>query len=139
MQLDDLLAGDVPYATFHDASVERVTLDYAAQEAVLECSICVGNPDSAHKHEREARRRGNLTFEGLLYCVIEPPDSTYPYADSDGLWVSADGPLDKSQLSEKGIPENLPDGSVVHYFFINDWNAFIYLAARTAHFEWTDK
>lgn len=139
MQLDDLLARDDFAATFHDASVHRLTLDYVAREAVLECSICVGNPDAEDEQEREARRNGTLIFQGLLYCAIDPPDPRYPYSDRDGLWISDVGPLDLRPDSAKRFPVNLPAEAFAHYFFVNDWNAFIYIAARSARFDWTDK
>lgn len=138
MQLDDLFADGEPFATFHDASVERVTLDYVSREAVLQCSIWVGNPNSADVREKKARRKGNLTFQGLLFYAIEPPDPTYPFTNAKGLWISDDGPLDKTRAAKKQLPENLPDGTLAHYFFVNDWNAFIYVAAQAARFEWTE-
>lgn len=138
MQLDDLLADSEPFATFHDALVKRVTLDYVSREVVLECSLCVGDLDATDKREREARRRGALTFQGLLYFVIEPPDTTYPYANAKGLWIADYGPLDKIRANEKQLPENLPEGAFAHYFFVNDWNAFLFVAAQTARFEWAE-
>ncbi len=135
MQLDDLFRGE---ATFHDASIERITLDYVARKAVLDCSICIGNPDAADVVSREARRRGRLIFLGLLYCVIDPPDSSYPYKDSEGLWLKDDGPVVTSVVSGERLPQNLPDGAFSHTFFINDWNAFIYIAGESVRFEWAD-
>jgi len=132
MQLDDLFGSDVPHATFHDASIERLALDYVARKAVLDCSIWIGDPDSTDEEAREARRRGRLTFLGLCYCVIEPPDSSYPYKDTAGLWLTGDGSVGTDGVSGERLPPNVPDGTLVHYFFINDWNAFIYIAAESA-------
>lgn len=138
MQLDDLFGGDVPHATFHDAEIERLTLDYVAREAVLDCSICIGDPDATDEEARGARRKGHLTISGLLYCTIDPPDPSYPYQDAGALWMVGDGPVGSNGVSGKHLPTNLPDGAFVRWFFINDWNAFIYIAAESARFEWKD-
>jgi hypothetical protein len=138
MQLDDLFGSDGPHETFHDASIERLTLDYVARKAVLDCSICIGDPDSTDVDTREARRRGRLTFLGLWYCVIDPPDSTYPYKPGEGLWLVDDGPVGTSGVSGARLPPNVPDGAFVHYLYIRDLNAFIYIGGESVRFEWAD-
>ena len=136
MQIDELFGSDAPHATFHDAWIERLTLDYFVRNAVIDCSICIGNPDSKDAETREARRSGRLKIQGLLYCAIDPPKSSYPHKNSDGLWVAGDGPVGTDGISGEGLPANLPDGAFVHYFFVNDWNAFIYIAGESVRFEW---
>ena len=32
--------------------------------------------------------------------------------------------------------KTLPKSAIAHYFFNSDWNAFIYVAAMSAEFEW---
>lgn len=138
MQLDDLLGSDPPHATFHDAGIERLALDYIASEAVLDCSIRIGDPDAEDEEAREMRRRGRLIFRGLHYCAIDPPDSSYPYDNPGSLCLSDDGSVGSDSVSGERLPANIPAGSFAHYFFINDWNAFIYIAAENARFEWME-
>lgn len=138
MQLDDVFGSDCPYATFHDAKIEQITLDYVARNAILECIICVGDPNSPDEEAREARRRGRLAFQDLLYCVIEPPDPSYPYEVARGVSVTSDGPVGTDGVIGERLPSNLPDGAFAHYFFVTDWNAFIYIAAEKAIFEWAN-
>jgi hypothetical protein len=96
----------------------------------------VGDLGSAIYAEREARRRGVLTLTGLLYFVIEPPDPGYPFEESpSGLDITSDGAT--STLDTRHALPPLEDGAVfAHYFWVNDWNAFIFVAARGAVFEW---
>jgi hypothetical protein len=71
---------------------------------------------------------GRLTLFGFLFCAIEPPDPQYPYQKAEGLWIARSGSANSQKLPTK-LPDTLPKGAFVHYFFINDWNAFIYLSA----------
>lgn len=138
MCLEQLLDATSPHATFHDATIERVAIDYLAHEAVLDCSLVVGDPDAIREADREAPRRGRLTLQGLLYFVIEPPDPTYPFKDAEGLWVASDGPLDELSSRPTDLPDELPEGAFSHWFFIHSWNAFIYVAFTRAAFAWLE-
>jgi hypothetical protein len=122
----------------HDAEIERVALNYVSREAVFDLSVWVGDMDAAGETSREAHRRGRLVLADFLYCVIEPPDASYPYQDRGGLWVASDGPVSGDKDPGRHLPRNLPEGAFAHWFFINDWNAFIYVAAQKVTFEWTD-
>ena len=46
-----------------------------------------------------------------------------------GLWNSA--PISTSIQ----LPSPLPENSLGYWFFVNNWNSFIYVAAMTAHLE----
>lgn len=136
MQLDDLFGSEYPDATFHDALIERITLDYIARNAIIECSICIGDPGAPDEDVREARRKGHLVFQDLLYFVIESPDPSYPSQSAGGVSISSDGPVGMNGVNGTHLPSNLPDEAFAHYFFVSDWNAFAYIAAERAGFEW---
>lgn len=137
MNLDNLISNKYSHGTFHDAVIESINLDYMTNTAKLKCNICIGDPDSQEEKQRELRASGHLIITGLLYCVVEPPDPKYPYQQSGGLWVSDDGTLVPGKIPMKTKkPTPLPRGAFEHYFFINDWNSFIYIAAMNATFEW---
>jgi hypothetical protein len=57
----------------------------------------VGSLASSEETERETRKDGALTISGLEFCVIEPPDLSYPFASGDGLTIG----------SGSGNPENV--------------------------------
>jgi hypothetical protein len=136
MKLDELFDQRFPHACFHDAEIEKISLDYARLEAVFECAICVGDPEAPEVESREVRQRGRLIFTGLLYSVIEPPDDSYPFREAGSLWLSDHGPAGREQVSSTRLPQPLPEGAIAHWFFIGDWNAFIHIAAEAARFEW---
>jgi hypothetical protein len=120
---------------FHDAFLERLSLDYMRCEARLDVSVWTGDLDAHSEELREARRKGVLTVTGLLYCVMDPPDARSFRQEAEGLWIADSGSVDNAGLSAK-LPHPLPEGAFAHYFFINDWNAFIILVAKDAHFDW---
>jgi len=54
----------------------------------------------------------------------------YPYAEPKALKVdSAGNPRDVTFLRD------LPADAFSHWFFVNQWNAFIYVVAKGAHLE----
>ena len=87
--------------------------------------------------DRSVRHGGALTLTGLFY-FIEPPHPTYPFETAEGIEITADGAL--SSLPRPPallLPSVDEHKAFTHYFFVNDWNAFIYVAATGAQFEWT--
>ena len=95
MKLDDLLDQAEPYATFHDAMLHKIKIDYEAQELTAELELCVGNPDGRMETERERRRSGMLKVSGLVFWAIEPPQDGA--ADNRGpLWLTSDGSISEA-------------------------------------------
>jgi hypothetical protein len=122
---------------FHDAYIQRLNIDYAKQEAVFELEICVGDSNSENPVKRDEYRSGRLKLNGFLFCVIEPPD--IPFDESSinkhgALWI-ADDSSDFGELKSYPLLPELSDG-FRHWFFINNFNCFIYVAAMNAMFEW---
>jgi hypothetical protein len=79
----------------------------------------------------ETYRRATLSLGQLLYCVVEPPDPTYPFQNEKPLWVNG-GSDGSQQVSATGLPA-VPEGGFTYWFFVNDWNSFIHVAAFDAH------
>jgi hypothetical protein len=103
---------------FHDANLRKIEIDYAKGEVKVEVSVWIGDLESSDEELREKKRDGRLMVSGLQFCMIERPDSRYPYQEAGSLWIAD---------SNEGF---------IHYFFINNWNSFIILAAKDARFEW---
>jgi hypothetical protein len=113
-------------------------IDYSARTVRLGFNVNVGDPDAGDKAVRERRRRGSFLISGLIFLVIDPPDPKYPYQASGGLWIPDDGEVTADvPKNAPALPGNLPSGAFVHYFFVNPWNSFIYLAATGAEFRWS--
>lgn len=118
---------------FHDAYLQRLSLDYAKHEAVFTLKIWDGDPDADNPAQCDAYRSGRLILNGLLFCVIEPPDTGLDESDS-ALWITADSSdFDELKTNPK-LPE-IQDG-FRHWFFISTLNCFMYVAAKNASFEW---
>ena len=121
MTLDEL-AATLPNG-FHDAHVAGVHIDYTSRVMTLDVDLWIGS-DS----EPEARRPVRLVLNGLQFCVIEPPDTNYDYASAKALWTSdvVEPP------SHVKLPTPRDPNAFIGSFFVNQWNAFIHLAATDA-------
>lgn len=121
---------------FHDALLERISIDYVKRCAVFDLHVLIGDPRSEDRESREAYREGQLRLNDLLFCVIEPPDPAYSYHEAGRLLLGA-GSLKSTEIpSLPKLPEPLPEGAFAHWFFVQKWNAFLYVAAMDAYFEW---
>ncbi len=120
---------------FHDANLIGVNIDYVKREVTLDIEVDISSPESRSEGNMENYRRGILTLLGLLFCVIEPPDFQYADLDNKGLWITGSNPVRPAEIPTK-FPTKLSEDAFVHFFYISNWNASIYLAAMDARFEW---
>ncbi len=137
MVLEELLDKKYPHASFHDALLNNLHLDYLSRTAEFHMELCVGDPDDPDIEKREAHAKGILTFNDFLFCILEPPDQSYDFRNPGGLWITNDGPiasLKDNKLSD--LSNTIPEKAVAHYFFNSDWNSFIYIAAMGVEFQW---
>jgi len=115
----------------HDAEVQRITVDYSQRTLMLELEIWVGSMDDPPER-REAYRKGWLEISGLIFLVLEPPDPRYPFKDSD---LRIDG-CDMSKNLSSELLRSLPQDSFVRSLWVNEWNAFMHIAAKSAEVTW---
>ena len=103
--LDGLLGKREPHATFRDARLVAVSLDYRNNEAVTTWELCVGDPDDSMRAARERRRTGRLILSGVAFWVIDPPEALDA---RPGLpWLTGSGPLSElptESRQEAGSP-----------------------------------
>jgi len=115
----------------HDAEVRRVAIDYEKRKVTLELAIWVGNMDDP-PGQREAYKGGRIDISGLLFLVMEPPDPKYPFKASD---LTIDG-CDMSKNLDNALLRSLPADSFFRSLWVNEWNAFIHIAAKSADVVW---
>jgi hypothetical protein len=131
--LNELLSKE-PYATFHDATVVDLQHDAEAGRASLAADLCVGDPDASTVVERERRRRGRLTLEGVRLWRADGGD---PTVSAPSRWLTAEGPLAESTTE---LGRTLYRDSVTEpycwYFYFSDTNSFLYWTARHVAFAW---
>ena len=111
---------------FHDSSIVGVRLDYVQRTAEIDMELWFSGPDEA---DQEKYRPATLFISELLYFVIEPPDSPYTSAAEPSL---VDGGSSELAESQSRLPNPLPAGAFTYWFFVNNWNSFIHIAALTA-------
>lgn len=134
--LEDIIDYSEPNATFHDADVHSINVDYQNTILVLQMSICVGDPNANTEVDREKRRLCEVTFEGLRYWTIGLP-SPISHEIKGPLWMTSDGPLKNCPTDDaKGlIKANLPY-DIQWYFYFSDLNTFAYIVATSVSFRW---
>jgi len=113
---------------FHDARITSISLDYAKRECKFNLEILFSD---AEKEDAESYRTATLSLSRFLYCVIEAPDSKYPFQVEKALWVDA-GSEKPNHVSSTQLPGPLPEGAFRYWFFVNNWNSFIHVAALDA-------
>jgi hypothetical protein len=134
--LEELVVEEEPHATFHDAGVQSIAVDFANGTCTMECDLAVGDPEDADKDVRERRRLGRLVFKGLLLWVFEPPVEV-PRKPGGALWLTSDGPLgEASAPSARSLALSAPIDAVRWYFYFSNLNVFAYIAAAGVVFEW---
>ena len=116
----------------HDAEVQRVSVDYQERKLTLDLSVWMGNMGDPAE-AREAYRMARLELSGLNFLVMEPPDPTYPFKDSAGLTI--DG-CDMSKNLNNTLLKSVPDSVFVRSLWVNEWNAFMHIAAKEAQIFW---
>jgi hypothetical protein len=118
---------------FHDAEIERISVDYQRSLLVIELRFFVGDL-VAPIDMREAYRPAVLTLSGVQFLAIDPPDARYPFSESGPLRIDA---CDATKNLDANLVKTLPTNSFSRSFFVAEWNAFIHIAASSAAIEWT--
>ena len=135
--LDGFLGDEEPHATFHDALLVAVSLDYRNDEAVTTWEICVGDPDDSMRTVRERRRTGRLVFSGVAFWVVDPPGSLDARPGLPRLTQSgrlSDAPTDTA----KRLARRLPADASGWYFFFASGSTHMYGGARRLAYEWAE-
>jgi len=118
----------------HDAEVQGIAVDYRQRKLTLEVAVWVGDMGDPPER-REAYRNGRIEISGLLFFVMEPPDPKYPFQTS-GLTV--DG-CDMRENLDIELLRSVSADSFFRSFWVNEWNAFIHIAAKSADLVWMNE
>jgi len=119
----------------HDAEVRNFAVDYMGRTLTLDLSLWVGDMGDPPEL-REAYRTGRLEFSGLQFLVVEPPDPKYRFQDSGPLTI--DG-CDMSKNLDTALLQSLPCDAFVRSLWVNEWNAFMHIAAKKVDILWTSE
>jgi hypothetical protein len=119
----------------HDAEVKAIAVDYETASVTLRVDIWVGSMDDP-RDKREAYKSGHLEITGLIFLVMEPPDSGYAYKNGPELIIDAVG-VGKGLDTE--LLKTVPIGAFVRTFWVNQWNACMHVAASNAEIQWMNE
>ncbi|SRR6266567_3400913 len=118
----------------HDAEVRSIAVDYVQHKVALDLTVWVGRMEDPPER-REAYKEGRIEILGLLFLMMEPPDPKYPFTSS-GLTI--DG-CDMSKNISSALLESLPSDSFFRSLWVNEWNGFIHIAAKSAAIVWANE
>jgi hypothetical protein len=120
---------------FHDVTISRINVDYVKREVQFECTIPVGWWNSPNRTgQTEGEIKGTLVLTGLSYLGLKPPDVNLADVDREGIEVTSEGSVTPEEFDISKLPHDLPEETFLHYFFVTDWNASIYVAATGVQF-----
>jgi len=119
----------------HDAQISRIEIDYEKRIVKFGIRLWTGDLSSTDESLHETYQDGELTVTGLIYCIIEPPDPKYPYANTSTITISAGSATEEPIKTETALPQQLPDGAFAYWLFVNEWNSFIHIAGMDADIE----
>src|SRR5438105_7386992 len=129
---------EVEYALpngLHDSEVSSILVDYVQRTVIMQLSVFVGQQD-ASPELREAYKEGSLIISGLLFLVVEPPDSRYPFTKPASLRIDT---CDMRKNLDPALLAALPKEAFVKSFFVKEWNAFVHVAGLSAEISWKDQ
>jgi hypothetical protein len=78
-------------------------------------------------------KNAEILIRNFQYFVIQPPDPKYDYRGNKPLWI------DSGEIKELKTKPILPETESKYFkiwFFVNNWNSFIYLAAEDIEINW---
>jgi hypothetical protein len=133
LKLGSLLGEKYEHATFHDAEMESIHIDFSSDSIKFGFMI----PCGFLPENELAYQRGTLEFHEVLFYYVEPSVYKSDANDKAALWITSDGPLPDSAIEVSSeLPHDLPQDAFAHYFYSSTTNSFIVVAAMQAVFHW---
>ena len=83
----------------------------------------------------ELYRPAIIELTGLHFWMVEPPDHDYPGTYTYLIIDTGDVSTLKSKPASH-LPD-VPKTAFVNWIYVNQWNAFMYVAAENANHRWT--
>ena len=121
---------------FHDAAIREITFDFIGRSVVVAMDLLTGVPDDPHP---ELYRPGKLRVAPVYLFFIEPPDPNYAFVPN-GSHLKVDG--DSVKVGQNAEVDRLlpmiPQNATRYRFFLEKWNAFLYLAGGGVELSWDD-
>jgi hypothetical protein len=131
MKIQELLK-TLPNA-LHDARMQSIKIDYELRVIEIAVEIWMGTLDRVDRDLKEEYRSANLQVTDFEFCVVDVPDKNYPYSSTGK--VNIDMGLGEPPNSEVKLPKH-KDKNSLFWIWVNEWNAFIRIAAGDIVLSW---
>jgi hypothetical protein len=121
---------------FHDAAIRELKLDLLQRSIALQMDILTGMPESPNP---ESYRSGTLRIEPAYLFFVDAPDPKYSFVPN-GSHLKVDGSPVKAgqQAVIDRLLAVLPEKATSYRFFLEKWNAFLYLSGGSVDFNWSE-
>ena len=97
----------------HDAKIVKIVLDYGSNSLLMTLQILVGTPgQSDQKQYATAELRAN----GLLFCIIDPPDPSHPFKPNGKPLGVCGAPESRESPVIEGLAAKLSGASAYQFF-----------------------
>lgn len=114
---------------FHDSEMKAISINYF--EKIIKINLIVLLDD--RKDSSSSRKPAELVINDFAFCVIDTPDSSYPYLKSKGLTI--DIGIGQPSTSEIKLPP-YEKSQILFWIWVEEWNGFIRIAAKDAKLNW---
>jgi hypothetical protein len=118
---------------FHDAQLLRFAVDLASN--VLTLNVEVDRSSYEQGRRDPEYYPAKITVRGLCYFKLDAPDVLNKYAADGASLINAGGDPVQKKLIDEQIAAALPDGSFLHWIFLDDWNAIMVIGGMDARIE----
>jgi hypothetical protein len=125
------IEADLPNG-LHDAQIKRIEIDYEKRTAKFSLLLWTGDLSSEDESLRETYEEGELIIKDFIYCIIEPPDPTYPHSSASPITISAGSTTEQTINPQPKVRLESPEGAFAYWFFVREWNSFIHIAGMDA-------
>jgi hypothetical protein len=113
---------------FHDAELFSVRIDYERGVCILGLEVDLDSSGA----------RVELILTGLVYCEVQVPDASYPFAGTGSVEVSGCETTEQVLQSFGNLRRLSPPETFFYSFFVKTWNSFIHVAAKSAELRWIE-
>lgn len=116
---------------FHDAYLEGLAIDWLKKTVVLDLRVMMSE-------EQDLDQRARLIVSDLVFCSVQAPEidpaRRYEPTPEGGLWIDGGEGIGTPSVE---LPKT-PEGCFLHWFFVQPWNRFIHVCARSAELQWVE-
>jgi hypothetical protein len=128
----DALLDSIP-GGLHDAELVSLAIDLAAATVVCVVNVNLSDPDDPASEG--SSRPARLTFAGVSFVVVDPPEREVS-GRLEPAWLVDAGSGDAATSPQPAL--KAPEDGFLAWLYLESINAFVRIGARNASIAWVD-